>query len=72
MMKLFESKLSFILDIVWLGPTCLRIRQWKTNCSHGLWREELRVYAFQHGDGDSWEPEEEDMELLDSDESENA
>ena len=34
--------------------------------------DEANHEMFQHGDGDSWVPEEEDMELLDSDESENA
>ena len=34
---------------------------WVTNVSRKI---------FEHGDGDSWEPED-DLELLDSDESEN-
>ena len=34
--------------------------------------DEANHEMFQHGDGDSWEPEVEDLELLDSDESENT
>ena len=34
--------------------------------------DEANHEMFQHDDGDSWEPEDEDWELLDSDESENA
>jgi hypothetical protein len=34
--------------------------------------DESNHEMLQHGDGDSWEPEDRDWELLDSDESENA
>jgi hypothetical protein len=34
--------------------------------------DEASHEMFGHGDGDSWEPEVEDLELLDSDESENT